>query len=351
MTLDSKGGGGCSWEENKENVDNSSASSGQLHSQKIVARNVGLLHQITRNECTWSHQEQICAQFPSKCMQLLGELELNEAIGLHEFSNLPELFAVVQEKGLLNGKILKYFSQVPGIVTLNYTPSYGQKLCNAPYRAVVHALKDPKNCTIPLYRGYGQLEMLDLNNVDITDNELRFIIRLSNLKALGLGWTKISCSGLAFLAEYATFVSCLECLMLGGNDALAGDAAVHSICKFVNLLDLDVAGTGISLPGVRKLGKVFGREGSSLSSIRISESIASFLQAVHIAFHAHQWKTWQDSEVAFLERQQVVEELMLFGNSYGEFSAYQNTESLKAHLMQIMEWRRSEEFIWSILRY
>lgn len=110
-----------------------------------------------------------------------------------------------------------------------------------------------KDCAKYLYKGFKNLSVLDLTDMPITDNELRYMIKLSSLHALGLSNTLITNKGLKYVAQHGSFKESLRCLKLCNLTEL-NDCSISFIKCFPNLIELDLRGCkNISINGCRNL--------------------------------------------------------------------------------------------------
>lgn len=321
---------------------NSDSCSSTRSNNQIQQRNAALLLRLRHNE-TKILQESYgkIDKNEHELLNLIASFQLQDVLGHVKYNSLLELWTDIQEKGLLNGRILKWFSSYPPIISLNFTATFGHKISLEPYKAVFASVRNPKFCTVPLWNGFIGLETLDFSYVDIEDEELRYIMNLSNLQQLNLSHTKITLLGLVYIAQYARFRLSLHFLSLQGIIELS-DSATNVIPKFPNLTVLDISQTGIGICGVRKLGEFFVNR--SLKSIVISQPIFQLIAELHAKFSYY--------SVGFLVQQQnrdfFTNELKKFELTHGKFNLNAPTDLLKAHLLQILRWRQNEEFIWSI---
>lgn len=141
---------------------------------------------------------------------------------------------------MLSGKVLKLFGLCPDIETIDLSPSYAGHMSEI-------GLMEPSalpvaKCTVPIFGGYSSVKVLDCTNVHIVDDDLRFLIKLGKLQALGLSGTKITNKGLKYLATHSTFKTNLRCIKLCYIEAIDGAGLAHLCSGFTNLREIDLWG-------------------------------------------------------------------------------------------------------------
>lgn len=167
----------------------------------------------------------------------LGPDESNELI----------LFNFLEREGRLSTEILKAFSKCSLIKNINMTSSYagiiGESglLSGGKYSAALS--------TKSFYNGFQQILSLDFTNVKLNDDELRYLIRLPKLQALGLSGTTITDKGIKYLTVHSAFRTSLRCLKLCFIQGIS-DSSIHSLKIFTKLKSLDLRGCeNITLSG------------------------------------------------------------------------------------------------------
>jgi hypothetical protein len=141
---------------------------------------------------------------------------------------------------MLSGKVLKLFNLCPGIETIDLSPSYAGHMSEI-------GLMEPSalpvaKCTVPIFGGYSSVKVLDCTNVHIVDDDLRFLIKLGKLQALGLSGTKITNKGLKYLATHSKFKAALQCIKLCYIEGIDGAGLAHLCSGFTNLREIDLWG-------------------------------------------------------------------------------------------------------------
>lgn len=314
------------------------------HQQKSIQKSTNLIKIINRHEIKQHKFEETV----ENCNQIIAHLKLEDIMQSHSFGSPMDIFRFLEEDGKLSAQVLKFFSSYEKITSVNLTPSYGSFIIKGPCRLISDSRLDPTGCTAPFYGRFEQLEMLDLNNVAVKDEEIRYLIKLSNLKALGLSNTKISEKSLIYLGIYAKFAKTLQCLMISGNSVIT-DYSVKALSFFEGLVDLDLFATGITIHGARELADAF--KSKQLSSVRFAKCVYEFIKNAHLKFFSSSQPTAPE-EILKMNRAELIRACQRFGNSYGgEFNVSQSNEYLRFHLLQIGRWRRNEEFLWSILQF
>lgn len=142
--------------------------------------------------------------------------------------------------GQLSSAVLRVFSQCPGIDSLNLTPTYGFQINDL--GLVKPGALSPHKCTVPLFSGFAGVRVVDLTNVHIVDDDLRFLIRLERLQALGLSGTKITNKGLKYLATHAGFKGSLRCIKLCYVEGVSLAGLEHLCAGFKRLSEADLWG-------------------------------------------------------------------------------------------------------------
>jgi hypothetical protein len=185
------------------------------------------------------------------------------------------LFRYLEDKGLLSSQVLSYFAGFPLIDSLNMSPSYSS--CLNEFGLVVNGRFPWKKCTVPLFNGFDKLAVLDLTNVMIGDDELRYLIKLRSLKALGLAGTNITNKGLKYLGKHAEFTKGLQCIKLCYN-LLIDDLGISYLAGFSTLAEIDLWGCEkISMAGCTSLVK----NNAMLSKVRLPAAVAERINELH----------------------------------------------------------------------
>lgn len=268
--------------------------------------------------------------------------------------NEPAMFAYLEQEGNLSHRILSLFSRSRGIKSVCMTPSYGVEVdeLGLPIEAKYSASK----CTKSFYSGYPDLQALDFTNVPVGDEELRFLIKLSKLQALGLSGTKIAVKGIKYLAQYAEFKNTLKCLKLCFVEGI-NDGVFEHLLAFPKLRDLDLRGCSqVTLNGLLTLVP----EGSchdfaSQKKLRLPDSLAAQLAEKHNFYcNLARAKTElitdpKDISIATLSEVQLKQQLKWHRQVYPEIYLNLEGTSLQRKLISILRLRRKEEAIYAAM--
>lgn len=175
---------------------------------------------------------------------------------------------------MLSGKALKLFSLCPGIETIDMSPSYAGHMNEL-------GLLEPSamlvaKCTVPIFGGFASVKVLDFTNVHIVDDDLRFLIKLGKLQALGLSGTKITNKGLKYVATHSTFKSTLQCIKLCYVAEIDGAGLDHLCGGFRKLCEIDLWGCD-----QLELKDLTGLASSSLKKVRLPAGLHERVEEYH----------------------------------------------------------------------
>ena len=240
----------------------------------------------------------------------------------------------------LSPAVLKLFSNCPEIQTLDMSGSYAGRL-NA-----VGLIDSPpfpvQGCTRPLYGGFAELLVLDLTNVQIGDDELRYLIKLAKLQALGLSGTGVTDKGLRYLSRHATFVGTLQCLKLCYAQKIT-DVGLSHLKGFPRLSEIDLLGIeGITVTGcVDMLSEPLTN--CQLSKLRLPLPIKDRLDELHFAYQR------QSQTVPFeqMDLEEIRSQLRVHRKHYPDVHVMLDSVQAKEKLRELIERRCKEEFLWS----
>lgn len=214
----------------------------------------------------------------------IGALEILSDLKLEIVSDIKAelegplfLFRHLESNGRLDAGVLKLFSRCPEIDSIDMAPSYASHLNDV--GLVQSSLLPARKCTVSLFGGFEHVKVLDLTNVHIFDDELRFIIKLGSLQALGLSGTKISNKGLKYLSIHAKFKANLQCLKLCYIEGV-GVAGLDSISGkegFKALYELDLWGIdALKLMDCQGLAR-----STSLQKLRLPQGLFNLVEERH----------------------------------------------------------------------
>ncbi len=274
---------------------------------------------------------------------------IEEELGA-ECDDPQQLFTFLEQEGKLSHKVLAVFSKSDGICSVSMTQSYGAPVDNLGLRPVP-AFPVAK-CTRSFYSGFGDVKVLDFTNVPLPDDELRFLIKLGKLQALGLSGTKITCKGIKYLTQHAAFKSTLKCLKLCFSDGL--DDSVFSLLPlFSRLQEVDLRGCiTLSLNGALQLLP----EGHWASFKRIGwpERISTILAERAIFYRDLKLAKSElildpkDVSIPFLDEPQLRQQLKWHKQVYRDIYLNLNADALRSKLISIIRLRKREQTLYDL---
>ncbi len=202
--------------------------------------------------------------------------------------------------------MLKYFAQYPIIDSVNFVPTYAGRVNQL--GLVEKSALSAKKCTAPLYGGYSNVKILDFTNVHITDDELRFLIKMPKLQAVGLSGTKITNKGLKYLSQHATFQDTLQCLKLCYVENINGQGLTFLCDTFKNIKEFDLWGCNqLSLLDLKSLLNL------RMMKVRVPEDIHTLITDRHNFYSAlsrkHTDLVLNVKEIQELEDMELVRQL------------------------------------------
>lgn len=298
--------------------------------------------------------------------------------------------------GLLTTSLLKEFLEYGGekITTLSLSPSFGEKSDESlPFlvrKPEPETLKELFKLFFVSSPRVANVEFLDLTLVPLDDDLLRFIIRMGNLKGIGLAGTRVTVKGLKYLTKHCTFKGTLETMLLSGNEFIQDDC-IPFIKQFENLKSLDLRRTSVTYHGildlitVKKEGSLDRRksnaqtlevqhepflsdifEPSQLQTLKIPQSVYDMLLEQHtkaITFHPSSLMPCDATIVSYdqmlrnpnkafsLGREACKKQLEFYKKVFGYRDIYLELdhEDLQKKLYSITVDRLREEKIWSLL--
>ena len=266
----------------------------------------------------WSFKETL-----EDCLDICKQL----SIDLPSVCSTPlQLFEYLEKEGMLNPEVLKLYAPNREIKTLNMTPSYAGHLNSL--GLFVESKLPPKLCTSPLYHGYQSLVALDLTNIAIGDDELRYLIKLGSLQALGLSGTNITSKGLKYLSIHAKFVCRLVCMKICYIPVL-DDKALEFVTAFTSLQELDLLGTTCSLQGLVSFTKK-----CPVAKLRTPVEVYEQLTTLQEKFSKESKLVKRADDISQLSKTQITEQLKIFRKHYHNFIANDNPSILLAQLIE-----------------
>lgn len=289
------------------------------------------------------------ARFLSRLLK--HDTMIEEELGA-ECDDQLKLFEFLQREGKLSHKVLAIFSKCKGIRSVSMTPSYGSVvddlgLCTPPQFPV-------EKCTRSFYSGFKDLQILDFTNVPLHDDELRFLIKLDKLQALGLSGTKITCKSIKYLTQYASFKSTLKCLKLCFADGL-DDAIFSLLPMFTCIQEVDLRGcSALTLPGALNMFSQGKLSPSFLRTLALPEQISIKLTEKQDFYRDLKRAKPElisdpnDISIPLLAEDNLKRQLKWHKQVYPDIYLNMNLESLRNKLMAILRLRRQEQTLHSL---
>jgi hypothetical protein len=274
---------------------------------------------------------------------LINKLSLE--ISLENVTSPVELFRSLEREGKLGPDVLKTFAKCSDVQILMMGPTYGGHVNEL---GLLEEGKFPAvNCTVPLFHGFTGLRVLDLTCVPIQDEDIRYMIKLSQLQALGLSGTGITSRGLRYITKHAQFLTSLQCIKLCYVDKL-DDVGISELVAFPNLAEVDVFGSNkITLKAIYSIITGDPRK-SMLKKVRLTEKIHSQLRDQHVAYSQLGELVANPAAVNNLSEHEVRLQLRKHQKYYPNIFLNLSVDSLHEKLCEIVTLRRKEEFLWSI---
>ena len=286
---------------------------------------------------------------------LHGAIALSERIGVNipveeQIDGYLSLFKYMETNRELGPKALRVYAACPQIQSVMMTPSYGSEineiglLKGGPFSAI--------GCTRPFFGGYANLLVLDLTCVPIVDDDIRYLIKLSKLQALGLSGTKVSAKGLRYLVKYAQFSKSLRCLKLCCME-LFDDQAMSELVGFSGLQELDLVGNQrITLRGLLKFIGDFA-EKCPLKRLRLPTKISDGLRDRHLIYRELGGQnTDLIQDIGQLDAHgnkiELKRQLKLHQKTYPDIFLNLEAISMREKLQSTLIMRKREEFLYSI---
>lgn len=275
---------------------------------------------------------------------------IEDELGTDEHDD-RKLFDFLEKEGRLSPMVLKAFCKSDKIRSVNMTWSYAGK--KTEFGEISAAKYSPKLCTKPFYHGFQNLLTIDFTNVKIFDDELRYLIRLPKLQALGLSGTSVSDKGIKYISIHSKFKSTLQCLKICYLEGIS-DTALKFLSAFTKLKNLDLRGNqNISLSGCFDLIKEPSTHEDSAIFIKLPQKLRDQLSFMHI-FYKDLLKNNSniildplDSCISKLSRSEIKSQLTLHMENYNDIYLNQDLEQLQKKLMEIINKRKKEEYLYS----
>ena len=206
-------------------------------------------------------------------------------------------------------------------------------------------------CTKPFYNGFQQILSLDFTNVKLNDDDLRYLIRLPKLQALGLSGTTITDKGIKYLSVHSAFKSSLRCLKLCFVQEIY-DSSLQFLKSFTKLKHLDLRGSeNITLNGCHDLVDETFKRPIPGSSIRLPQKIQNRLIEMN-DFYKNAAKNNtniildpKDIRIENLSDPELKTQLKLHRTIYPNTYLNQDIVDLRKRLIYILRIRKREEIL------
>lgn len=281
------------------------------------------------------------------CQMIVDKLNLAiDKADLDQLNTPLMLFRYLEEKGLLSSQVLSYFAGFSLIDSLNMSPSYSN--CLNEFGLVVNGRFPCKKCTVPIFNGFDKLVVLDLTNVMIGDDELRYLIKLRSLKALGLAGTNITNKGLKYLGKHAEFTKSLQCIKLCYNLSI-NDLGLSLLAGFRMLAEIDLWGCEkITMSGC--LGLV--KSNVNLSKVRLPAAVAERINELHHIYSGltrmHHDIILKAADCLTLDEESLKRQLKYHRNQFTDIFFNVPKDDLLKRLCQILTERSQQESLFCL---
>lgn len=338
----------------KEKISLSEPINNLKSNSRIVLKKSEVLEERDDHE---QQEKKVCKANPKRLSAMILAEILNhdtfieDELGPDE-SDEQVLFTFLENEGRLSPEVLKAFCKSTKIRTVNMTFSYAGTKCES---GLISAAKySPKLCTKIFYYGFQQLLSIDFTNVKICDDELRYLIRLPKLQALGLSGTLVTDKGLKYISIHSNFKTTLKCLKLCYLEGIS-DMTIKFVNAFTKLKSLDLRGNqNISLVGCLDMNiDTLGSLNNSDIRIKLPESINKQLSDLHIFYKELSKNNPKiildpsDIRISQLSKSEIKSQLLFHKEAYTDIYLNQEMENLQRKLIEIIRRRKKEEFLYS----
>lgn len=195
--------------------------------------------------------------------------------------------------------------------------------------------------TKPLFNGraWRSLQVLDLSCLSLVrDEELRYIIRLPNILALGLSMTRVTSRGIRYLGRHSLFKDKLQCLKLCHLQDV-DDRCIAELSSFPSLNEVDLYGCdskSLTLSSLLRIDK-------KILKIRLPLKHSTYLEEMHNIYRGininlkHKISNSQG---------EIRNQLRLYQNHYADVFLNLDIISHEQKLRMILERRSLEECLY-----
>lgn len=298
---------------------------------------------------TGKKEFQINARFLSRLLK--HDTLIEEELG-PDFDDQLKLFEFLEREGKLSHKVLAVFSKCKAIRSVSMTLSYGTQVNDLGLHS--EPAFPIQKCTRSFYSGFSEVQALDFTNVPLLDDELRFLIKLGKLKALGLSGTKITCKSIKYLSTHASFKSNLKCIKLCFVEGL-DDAVFSLLTQFPRLEEIDLRGcANLTLKGALQLFPE-GQRNVMIRKLSLPEQIHIQLSEKH-QFYGELKRAKpklildsKDISIPSLDEDDLKEQLKWHKQVYADIYLNMNLDALRGKLVSILRLRKREEQLYSLM--
>lgn len=319
-----------------------------INTSKTRSRIIQNVEKIDIVKTTKKKQLEISVENLAKILEY--DTFIEEELGTNEIDEI-KMFKFLEKEGRLSQEILKIFSKCPNIRSVNMTNSYagivGESglLSEAKYASVL--------CTKPFYNGFQQLLSIDFTNIKIQDNELRYLIRLPKLQAIGLSGTSITDKGIKYISIHSAFIKNLKCLKLCYVQGIS-DQGIKFLNSFAKLKNLDLRGCEkITLKGCLDLVEEIPTRSNPELIAKLPQKIQNQLNEQHNFYielskqHINLILDPKDVRIENLSESELRSQLKFHKKMYINVYLNEGKDALRKNLISILRVRKKEEILLS----
>jgi len=206
-----------------------------------------------------------------------------------------------------------------------------------------------RKCTVPLFGGYEGVKVLDFTNVHIVDDDLRFLIKLGRLQAIGLSGTKITDKGLKYLGTHALFKATLQCIKLCYIETIATVGLEQLCTSFTRLREVDL--WGCDQLGIADMRLICTQKG--LTKIRLPAHVQATVDERHCHYRElsqkHTELMLSSKQIDHLTDGELKAQLKLHRKFFTDIFLVAPRESLLKRLRDIVSELEIQEKLYSLM--
>lgn len=290
-----------------------------------------------------------------KVNEILNEDQIKE-INNDDSLDFISLFKMMEDKGFLFYDVLEVFSNCPQLkhflTTLQLSKTFSESkkelFLNSSPSKLMHANEfDNEHLLLPITkplfngRAWRSLEILDLSFLStVRDEELRYIIRLPNIIALGLSMTRVTSRGIRYLGKHSLFKDKLQCLKLCHLEEI-DDRCIKEFSQFPSLNEVDLYGCNSKSLTFSSLLEIDKR----IIRIRLPLKHMTYLEDMHNIYRGIMHTDGDDGYHHKIPNSQgdIRNQLRLYQKHYTDIFLNLDIISHEAKLKMILERRSKEE--------